>query len=239
MRLDAKQGRAVIRGDVRAIALPRASDQAPYVTGQRSPLQYPQSVTDSYGELVRTNQGTPRYSFQTQVALEITGVRKVNLRDVELLTARCLGHRTIDAFRQDWDQAHNFKVEDGRRKRRQRLRLLTPLWIVYFNVEHVERVHLLAKAGEPYTTSPVLALDKEPEALDPADIAHLPSSLEAKRRHAKIKADDQARHRALPVALQVAHAIETAKAAGVDTRAYEASILARVRSLENRAKLAA
>lgn len=137
-------------------------------------------------------------------------------------------------------------------------------WTVVFEVlPATERQHFLRAArrtgmGVNYDDSPRRRLPKladppeviahireaamladEPEAIDPAIVADLPASLEARQRHQRIQLQRQRAREDMPLSEIVALELAAAREAGVDTRVYEESILRRLRALRNRTRRAA
>lgn len=122
---------------------------------------------------------------------------------------------------------------------------MAPVWVITF--ERVIFDERRARPGVPvflaptgrgadYTTDRFRAIPDEPEAVPPDEIAALPTTMEAKQRWIMDRAAAEVARSSEPLEVQVARALASARAAGVDTARYEREIAAKIRSLEARAR---
>lgn len=220
MRVTPAQGRAIIRGEIGARLY--TTSRAPYRSGQTTPLEYPQTLTDSYGEPIRTLEGTPRVQYGTMTALRIDAVRHDRLGAIERFTANQLGHDTIQALREWYDDTYNWRPhkETGEPEHFRELKdsLKREVWVVYFTPQHLEKLHILPK------------LPREPEAIDPA-IA-LPASEAAHRRWHHARRQEVERRERMPLTQQIDQALREARAAGISTTSAEFVIRKQLAKLE-------
>lgn len=222
MRVTPAEGRAIIRGTLGARLY--TTRNAPYRSGQTTALEYPQTLTDSYGEPIRTLEGTPRVQYGTMTALRIDAVRHDTLEAIERFTANQLGHDTIEAFREAFDLEHNhcFDPETDGPKRTRAFNPDREVWVVYFTPQHLEKLHILPK------------LPREPEAIDPA-IA-LPASETAHRRWHHARRQEAERRERMPLTQQIDMALREAHAAGISTDQAEWAIRRQLAKLERAVK---
>lgn len=173
------------------------------------------------------NQPVRRKDGPVLCRVKIIGVAVVVLDGLTDDVARAEGYRSLEEWREDWRAMY------GRELRGEGL-------VVEFEVlPPRERKWLLAQRGGDYTEAAHLALEEEPEGVDPGVIEGLPASMEAQQRWNRDRLNQQRAREALPLADRVALALESARASGVDTKRYEQQILGRVRALENRSRRAA
>lgn len=189
-------------------------------------LEYEQTLTDDVGNAILDSKGRRRVTWATGTVITVTQITREPLQDITDETAQSEGFANFGAFLDYWAVAHVPVDEDGNRPLTDR-RMASDVWVVHFTAHQQDTVWLLP------------GLPDEPEAIDPAIVADLPASRDARQRHQRIQLEAQRQREAMPLSELVAREIAAAREVGVDTRVYEESILRRLRALRNRARRAA
>lgn len=147
--------------------------------------------------------------------------------------ARQEGYPDADTYRDEWCRFHN-RAWTGEQA-----------WTITFRIKEPKEAIL---SGAFRGSSPTRLFvngvwedvaGPEPEKVAASVVESLPSTLEARQRHARIKLDEQRDREAMPIGEIVARELAAAQAKGVDTTVYEQSILRRIRALRNRTEKAA
>lgn len=176
--------------------------------------------------------------------LLVGSVHRETLGEIDHQSALREGFPGFGEFLEYW--ANLYGVDIGK------LNMEQPVWVISFELYRPEnivrigkdRVRLLAnqhgrKDAGQYVTNAGAAISREPEAIDPAVIAQLPSSLQATQQWAKDRAWFQAAEvEGATLGERLDRVLTESRRVGMDTTGVEWAIDRKVQQLEHRKKAA-